>query len=70
MNKNRVCYSRKIMMQLLEQGFEPIKIMVNPLDPKYNCWLQEDTEEFEQVFSKLLAAASRKKKGGDRNGRE
>lgn len=65
---NKVCYSRKIMLQLLEQGFEPIKIMVNPIDSRQKCWLQEDTKEFDEVFSKLLTEASRKKRGGDRNG--
>lgn len=51
---NKIIYSLRIMLQLVERGFIPIEMMPNPKYPKYNCWVFKDTPEFEEVLSEVL----------------
>lgn len=51
---NKIIYSLKVMLALVERGFIPVAQMPNPRFPQYNCWVFEDTEEFEKVLSEVL----------------
>ena len=51
--KFQIIYSLRVMKQLVEWGFFPVKTMPNPVDTKYNCWIFEDTDEFRQRLSTL-----------------
>ena len=41
-------------------GFLPVATLPNPKDTRYNCWVFEWTEEFDEALGKVL--------GGLRNG--
>ena len=42
---NKIIYSLKVMVQLVEMGNIPILTMENPKYPDYKCWVFEMTEE-------------------------
>ena len=58
-NKYQIVYSRKITKQLMKQGFVFEKQVQNPDFPKFNCWLFENTEDFQKVFKELTAKKDR-----------
>lgn len=43
--KNKIIYSMRIMIQLVEAGFMPKGTIPNPKDVRYNCWVFELTPE-------------------------
>lgn len=51
---NKIIYSLKIMLQLVERGFVPNSIMPNPRFPQYNCWTFEVTPEFQRALDEVL----------------
>ena len=51
---NKIIYSFKIMEQLVEKGYFPVRTMPNPKFPKYNCWVFAATEEFNADLDKIL----------------
>ena len=61
MNKKQIIYSLKVMRQLLERGFVPEQTIPNPINPQFNCWVFEVTEELQTALDEVLG-------GGSRNG--
>lgn len=58
-NKYQIVYSRKITKELLKQGFVFEKSVQNPDYPQYNCWLFENTNDFQKAFKELTAKKDR-----------
>ena len=58
--KNKIIYSKKIVLKLLEMGFIPVEQFPNPFNPQYTCWAFEWTQEFDDALNVVL--------GGARNG--
>lgn len=54
MEDTKIIYSKKIMVQLLKQGFSPIEILPNPLYPEFYCWRFKITEPFQKALDLLL----------------
>ncbi len=50
----KIIYSKKLMIQLLEQGFSPVETIQNPLHPEFYCWRFKITESFQQALDLLL----------------
>ena len=47
------------MEQLVRMGHVPIAMIPNPKDAKYNCWVFEVTEAFEEDLGTVLRGVSR-----------
>lgn len=60
--EQKIIFSKKVLLQLMEMGFQPIDTMANPMNPKYLCWAFEWTEEFDKALGIVLGG------GGARNG--
>ena len=56
--KNQIIYSARVMTQLVELGFMPKETMKNPKYPQYDCWIFENTKEFQGVLPKVLGGIS------------
>lgn len=59
--KQEIIYSMRVMIQLVKMGHNPVSSFPNPKDPKYNCWVFEQSEEFQRDLEKIL-------RGGSSNG--
>jgi len=44
---NKIIYSLKVMLKLVEKGNIPISTMPNPKYPEYDCWIFQSTDKFE-----------------------
>lgn len=58
---NKIIYSLKVMVQLVEMGNIPILTMENPKYPDYKCWVFEMTEKLQNDLDIVL--------GGSDNGK-
>lgn len=58
MTKQKIIYSRQVMLKLLEMGFRPIDSFQNPMNPKYLVWAFEESESFEKAFSLIVGGKS------------
>lgn len=55
--KNKIIYSKRIVMELLEMGFKPIDQFPNPFNPHYTCWSFEWTDDFNRALNLVLGGA-------------
>ena len=53
--KYKIIYSLKIHIALQNLGFVYKVEMKNPKNPKFNCWVYEETEELLQAFDTLVS---------------
>lgn len=54
-NQNiKIIYSLKMHIALQAQGFVYLTEMKNPNNPRFNCWVYEETPEFMKAFDALL----------------
>lgn len=51
---NKIIYSLKVMLRLVELGHIPIATMENPKFPEYKCWVFENNEKFQQDLDNVL----------------
>ena len=58
--KNKIIYSLKLHIALQAQGFESKTEMKNPYNPRFNCWVYEETPELLKAFDALLVEEERK----------
>ena len=58
--KKEIVYSLKVMEQLVKLGHIPIATIPNPKNTKFNCWVFEQTEEFQKDLSVVLKEASQR----------
>ena len=52
--KVKVIYSLKIHIALQQLGFVHMTEMKNPTNPRFNCWVYEETDELLQAFDALV----------------
>lgn len=52
--KYKVCYSKKVVMRLIEQGYFPVKTLPHPEIKGFKCWVFEYSEDFMEVFLKVV----------------
>jgi hypothetical protein len=50
----KIIYSLRIHIELQRMGFTYITEMKNPKNPRFNCWVYEETPEFAQTYDSLL----------------
>ena len=58
MMTNKIIYTRKIAMKLVEMGHVPAGTMPNPSKPEFLCWIFEITPKFEKDLQTVLGEAS------------
>lgn len=51
---NKIIYSIKVMKALVERGFIPIATIPNPKNSKFNCWIFEVTDDFQQILDEIM----------------
>ena len=51
---NKIIYSIKVMKALVERGFIPIATIPNPQNSKFNCWVFEVTDDFQQILDEIM----------------
>lgn len=51
---NKIIYSLKVMLKLVEKGHMPISTMMNPKYPRYDCWVFAVTDEFQKDLDEIL----------------
>ena len=51
---NKIIYSIKVMKALVQKGFIPVATIPNPKDSKFNCWVFEETEEFQRTLDEVM----------------
>lgn len=61
MSNVKIIYSLRIHIALQNMGFKYQTEMKNPHNPRFNCWVYEETPEFLIAFDAIL-------KEGERNG--
>ena len=59
-NQNvKIIYSLRFHIELQRQGFNPVLEMKNPNNPKYNCWVYEETPDLLTAFDALVRGGAR-----------
>ena len=51
--KEKTIYTKRLAYALRCQGFEIIRVEINPNKPQFDCWVFEDTPAFRAAFIKL-----------------
>ena len=51
---NKIIYTRKIAMKLVEMGNVPAGTMPNPSKPEFLCWILTVTPKFERDLQAVL----------------
>ena len=58
-NKRKIIFSKKIMLELMQLGFNPVETMPNPTNNRFLCWSFEWTPEFDDALCKVLGGEHR-----------
>lgn len=58
--KYKIIYSLQIHIALQSMGFTHETEMKNPKNPRFNCWVYEETPELIKAFDSLLKEGERK----------
>lgn len=53
----KIVYSLRIHIKLQKMGFKYLTEMKNPQFPHLNCWVYENTQEFNLAFEALMKEA-------------
>ena len=51
---NKIIYTRKIAMKLIEMGNIPVGTTQNPSKPEFLCWIFSDTPKFQGDLGRVL----------------
>lgn len=51
---NKIIYSLRVMVALVEAGFTPESAIPNPKYPNYNCWVFKRSEAFDRKLNEIL----------------
>lgn len=54
---NKIIYTRKIAMKLIEMGNVPVGTTQNPSKPEFLCWIFAITPKFERDLQAVLDEA-------------
>lgn len=49
-----IVYSLRVLKQLVGMGHIPVQTMPNPKIEKYNCWVFENTKDFQKDLKYVL----------------
>lgn len=52
----KIVYMPWIAAELRKQGFQILRVEVNPRKPQYDCYVFEDSEAFRQAFTAITSA--------------
>lgn len=52
---NKIIYTRRIAMKLIEMGNVPVGTTQNPSKPEFLCWIFAITPKFERDLAAILA---------------
>ena len=58
--KYKIIYSLQLHIGLQAMGFIHETEMKNPKNPRFNCWVYEETPELLKAFDSLVQGGSRK----------
>lgn len=58
---NKIIYTRKIAMKLIEMGNVPVGTTQNPSKPEFLCWIFAITPKFERDLQAVLDEARKGK---------
>lgn len=58
--KYKIIYSLQLHIALQALGFVHETEMKNPKNPRFNCWVYEETPELLKAFDSLVKGGSRK----------
>ena len=58
--KYKIIYSLQLHIALKALGFAHETEMKNPKNPRFNCWVYEETPELLKAFDSLVKGGSRK----------
>ena len=50
----KIIYSLQIHIALQSMGFRYVTEMKNPNNPRFNCWVYEETDELLKAFDSLI----------------
>lgn len=56
--RNKIIYTRRIAMPLIEMGNVPVGTMPNPSKPEFLCWIFAKTPKFERDLQTVLGDKS------------
>lgn len=51
---NKIIYTRKIAMKLIEMGNIPVGTTQNPSKPEFLCWIFSDTSKLQSDLARVL----------------
>ncbi len=54
---NKIIYTRRIAMKLIEMGNVPVGTTPNPTKPNFLCWIFAVTPKFEKDLGSLMSAS-------------
>lgn len=60
---NKIIYTRKIAMKLIEMGNIPVGTTQNPSKPEFLCWIFADTPKFQGDLGRVLGTRPNPLKG-------
>lgn len=61
---NKIIYTRKIAMKLIEMGNIPVGTTPNPNKPEFLCWIFSDTPKFQSDLARVMQTRSNPPEGG------
>lgn len=53
-NVNKIIYTRRIAMKLIEMGNVPVGTTQNPSKPEFLCWIFQVNNKFEKDLQTIL----------------
>lgn len=56
--EREIIYSFRVMEQLMRMGHTPLMTLPNPKNPKFSCWVFEQSEKFQKDLEKILRGGS------------
>lgn len=65
MMTNKIIYTRRIAMKLIEMGNIPSGTTQNPSKPEFLCWIFPITNKFEKDLQTILAERPSKERAAD-----
>lgn len=62
---NKIIYTRKIAMKLIEMGNIPVGTTPNPSKPEFLCWIFAITPKLQSDLARVLPTRSSPPEGSD-----
>lgn len=49
----KIIYTKKVAYKLRQQGFPIVRVEANPNKPQFDCYVFEDTKDFQQALTAI-----------------